>query len=316
MKTILMFGGRGWIGSLYAKSTQHRVVLANTRPENFDECYEEIRNVNPDTVFCCIGRTHGSGCNSIDYLEEPCRHEENLRDNYQGPITLATICSELRIHMVYIGTGCIYNYTDDKKIFTEDDLPNFAGSQYSKMKGQTDQAIRSFDVVLNARIRMPISFEAHPRNFIDKLIAYPHICSIPNSMTVLESCFTTWDRMIEEKTVGTFNFTNPGTIDHDTILHIYKEWVDPSHTWKLITYPEQRRLLKSDRSNNELDSSKWMRYACERGIGVFPITKQVRFVLLHRALQREKQDALGNVRVLPSNLEPVASLNQSHSDDH
>lgn len=298
-----MFGGKGWIGSLYAKNTQHRVVLAKTRPENFDECYEEIQNVNPDSVFCCIGRTHGPGCNSIDYLEEPCRYEENLRDNYRGPLALAHICSDLRIHMVYIGTGCIYNYTDTQTIFTEDDTPNFEGSQYSKMKAQTDQAIRSFDVVLNARIRMPISFEPHPRNFIDKLIAYPNICSIPNSMTVLESCFGTWDRMIEEKTTGTYNFVNPGVVDHDTILKIYKEWINPNHTWTLISYPEQRALLKSDRSNNELDASKWMRYCRERGICVLDIKKQVRFVLLHRALQQGKQVVPESPPVPPSSPE-------------
>jgi hypothetical protein len=282
MKTILMFGGRGWIGSLYAKNTTHRVILAKTRPEDEDACYEEIRIINPDSVFCCIGRTHGPGCNSIDYLESPEHYAENLRDNYQAPLTLAQICDDLHIHMFYVGTGCIYNYTEDKKIFTEDDNPNFFGSQYSIAKGKVDQEIQNY-AVLNARIRMPISIQSNPRNFIDKIISYPKICSIPNSMTVLEDMFPIWDRMIERKTIGTYNMINIGVVEHNRILEIYKTYINPDHTWKNVTYEEQRAFLRSDRSNNHLDSSKLHMFCKSEGIilkhilgsiyGIFTIRK-------------------------------------------
>lgn len=310
MKTILMFGGKGWIGQLYAQHTRHNVRYATTRPEHYEACYEEIKRVQPDTLFCCIGRTHGPGCSSIDYLEDPSRHAENLRDNYEGPLTLARICQDLRIHMVYIGTGCIYNDTETHQIFTEDDPPNFFGSQYSIVKGRTDQDIRAYDVVLNVRIRMPISYQAHPRNFIDKLVHYPRICSIPNSMTVLESCFPTWDCMIEEKTTGTYNFTNPGIIDHNTILKLYQEWIDPLHTWTTISYQEQRRLLKSDRSNNQLDSSKWVRYAEARGLCVLSIDKMIKCVLRAREAERQTERALLSIP------EHEVCRNQSHTACH
>lgn len=267
MKTILMFGGRGWIGSLYAQTTHHNVRYAETRPENYDACYEEIKRVNPDTVFCCIGRTHGPGYNSIDYLETGLRASFfNTRDNYEAPLRLAEICNDLRIHMFYVGTGCIYNYTPDKKVFTEDDKPNFFGSKYSVVKGKVDQEIRQYDVVLNARIRMPISIQPHSRNFLEKIISYPNICSIPNSMTVLEDMFPIWDRMIELKTTGSYNMVNMDAMEHNQILEIYKSQINPAHTWKNVTYEEQRAFLKADRSNNQMDVTKLRAFCKENHI--------------------------------------------------
>jgi len=53
------------------------------------------------------------------------------------------------------------------------------------------------DSVLNLRIRMPITDELTPRNFITKIATYQHICSIPNTMTILVNL------------TGTINLTNP-----------------------------------------------------------------------------------------------------------
>jgi hypothetical protein len=58
--------------------------------------------------------------------------------------------------------------------FNENDFPNFTGSQYSAVKGITDQIIRNFSTTLNARIRMPISPDInHPRSYIGKIRKIP-----------------------------------------------------------------------------------------------------------------------------------------------
>ena len=54
---------------------------------------------------------------------------------------------------------------------------------------------------------------------------------------------------------GTLNFTNPGSISHNEILEMYKEYVDPDFTWKNFTIEEQNQILKSERSNNLLDTT-------------------------------------------------------------
>ena len=142
-------------------------------------------------------------------------------------------------------------------MFTEQSRPNFFGSGYSTVKGFTDRLMHFFsDSVLNLRIRMPIVGYHHPRNFITKITTYEKICSIPNSMTVLEELIPAMIRLSMEQTTGTVNLTNPGTISHNEILELYRQYVDPSFTWNNFSIEEQAMILLSERSNNELDSTR------------------------------------------------------------
>jgi dTDP-4-dehydrorhamnose reductase len=218
----------------------------------------ELLGVKPTHVISFIGRTHGtleSGdkVNTIDYLEYPGKLVENVRDNLFSPIILADLCIKYKIHYTYLGTGCIFN--SENKKYTENDIPDYFGSSYSIVKGFTDRMMHSKEV-LNLRIRMPISSIPNNRNFITKILNYSKICSIPNSMTVLDDFFPIFLDLMINKCTGTFNCTNPGTISHDDILIKYRELIDPTIKWENITISEQSKILKSDRSNNELDTSK------------------------------------------------------------
>jgi hypothetical protein len=103
---------------------------------------------------------------------------------------------------------------------------------------------------------MPIHSKINDRNFITKLTKYEHICSISNSMTVLDDFFPIFFNMITHKKTGTYNCTNPGTINHNEILEMYKEIIDPNFEWENFSQEEQRKILAADRSNNYLDTSK------------------------------------------------------------
>jgi 3,5-epimerase/4-reductase len=260
---VLVFGARGWIAQMFARHTAHTVIEAQTRPEDYSAATAEILSVAPDTVVSFIGRTHGPGFPTIDYLEQPGKLTENMRDNFIAPLHLAAICEEHGIHFAYLGTGCIYTYTDAQRIFTEEDKPNFFGSSYSIVKGYTDQEIRRYATTLQLRIRMPISAEVSGRNLIDKLAAYRNICSIPNSMTVLDDMWPILDRMIEVRETGTYNMVNPGLAEHRWILERYRDLLDPAHTWTDVSYDEQMNYIKAHRSNNELTATKLAAF-CER----------------------------------------------------
>ena len=112
------------------------------------------------------------------------------------------------------------------------------------------------DSVLNVRIRMPIVSGHHPRNFITKIATYAKICSIDNSMTVLDELIPVMVDMAIKKTTGTINLTNPGVISHNEILEMYKKYVDPEKTWQNFSVEEQAQILLAGRSNNELDTTK------------------------------------------------------------
>jgi len=261
---ILVYGHRGWIGGMYVDYLiQHHPSLEFVKGESridSDNVIDEINKHHPTHIISFTGRTHGmindQLVNTIDYLEYPGKLIENVRDNLYGPLNLASICEKNNIHYTYIGTGCIFNSQNIKEQqFTEEDLPNYFGSGYSVVKGFTDRLMKKFKV-LNLRIRMPISSKPNSRNFINKITKYQFICSIPNSMTVLDDFFPIFTDLMLKKKTGTYNCTNPGIISHDQILGLYRDTIDSTFTWKNMTLEEQSKILKSDRSNNYLCTDK------------------------------------------------------------
>lgn len=292
---ILIFGGNGWIGSkVYdlLELSKIEVHKSNCRANNFVDVQNEINDVKPTHIMSFIGRTHGTyngeTIGTIDYLEKPGRLVENINDNLYSPILLADLCKKNGIHFTYLGTGCIFDYDDDHPYgnettgFLESDQPNFFGSSYSIVKGFTDRMMHELynDTALNVRIRMPITDELNSkRNFITKIINYERICSIPNSMTVLNDLLPIMIDMALNRETGTVNLVNPGLITHNEMLEMYKEIVDPEFKWVNFTIEEQNNVLQSKRSNNYLDTSLLERYAKDKNYRLMNIRESVRNIL-------------------------------------
>lgn len=258
---VLVFGGYGWIGQQVCALLKNEGVefaMARSRADNVCDVKSELVEYGPTHVISLVGRTHGDGINTIDYLEQPGKLKENVRDNLMAPIALAILCSRMHIHFTYVGTGCIFNELNPlDTCFSDDDTPNFFGSSYSIVKGYTDQLMHMFDdYVLCLRVRMPITNTHHPRSFITKILGYDKICSMPNSMTVLPEMLPIMVDMMKRKICGTYNFTNPGAISHNEILQMYKELVDPQITWTNFSVEEQSKVLASKRSNCQFNTDK------------------------------------------------------------
>merc|ERR1712113_4559 len=96
----------------------------------------------------------------------------------------------------------------------------------------------------------------HPRNFIKKIVGYERVVDIPNSMTILPEMIPLSVKLAVRGRTGVYNFTNPGTISHNEVLELYKQYCQPDFTWKNFTMEEQAKVLKAGRSNNELDVTK------------------------------------------------------------
>lgn len=258
-RKFLVYGAKGWIGQKICKFINENgdiAIEATSRADNLEAVQTEIRKIGPDRVISSIGRTHGPGFATIDYLEQPGKLIENIRDNLYGPLTLARVCEEMNIHFSYIGTGCIFTYEEEDRSFSEGDSPNFFGSQYSTVKGFTDGLMSHFKNTLNCRIRMPISADDSPRNFIKKITTYEYIHSVPNSMSVLESLLPIMIDLSGRKVTGCINLTNPGVISHNDILQLYKDIVDPSFTWKNFSEEDLKKRVAAPRSNNKLDTRR------------------------------------------------------------
>jgi nucleoside-diphosphate-sugar epimerase len=267
---VLIFGDRGWIGGMvckYLEKENIEFVKASCRANDKKLVEEELLKVEPTHVMSFIGRTHGvigeKEYTTIDYLEQKGKILENVRDNLFSPVVLSLLCKKHNIHFSYLGTGCIFEFDEEHPFgeeingFNEQSLPNFFGSSYSTVKGYTDELMHLFEEsTLNLRIRMPITDEVNKRNFITKITTYEKVCSVPNSMTVLDELIPILVDMACNKVTGTVNLTNPGLISHNEMLEMYKEIVDSDFTWNNFSLEEQAEILAGGRSNNFLDTSK------------------------------------------------------------
>jgi len=270
--TFLIFGANGWIGNQvcnYLSSQGIQFIKAVARANDTESIIEQHFSFNPQIthIMSFIGRTHGTyegqKITTIDYLEKPGKLVDNVNDNLYSPLNLALLCKERGLHFTYLGTGCIFEYDEEHPFgqevngFTEQSRPNFFGSGYSVVKGFTDQLMNNpifKETVLNLRIRMPITDEVNERNFITKITTYQKVCSIPNSMTVLNDMIPVMVRLAQKNICGPVNLTNPGLISHNEMLEMYKELVDPNFTWTNFSVEEQNQILASKRSNNFLDT--------------------------------------------------------------
>jgi 3,5-epimerase/4-reductase len=265
---IIVWGHQGWIGKQIMESIKlagHEGIGATSRADDEEAVAKELAEVKPDRAISLIGRTRGGTFTTIDYLEQKGKLVENMRDNLWGPICLATLCAKAGIHFTYMGTGCIFHYDQEGKYklgtgvgFDEDSKPNFFGSAYSTCKGFTDRMFHLIypDNALNVRIRMPITPDDSPYNFITKIVNYSKVVDIPNSMTVLPALLPKMVDMSVNKVTGTINLTHPGAISHNECLALYKKHVQPDYTWHNFTVEEQDKILLSGRSNNLLETNR------------------------------------------------------------
>ena len=262
-KVFLVFGGKtGWIGQKIVALLQEQnytVYAAESRLENREAIENEIQQLQPHYIINCAGVT---GTPNVDWCED--HQQQTIRTNIIGMLNLADIAYLHGIHVTNFGTGCIYEYDAAHPIgsgkgFTEEDEPNFAGSFYSKTKIWLDKLLDSYPNVLNLRLRMPISSDFHPKNFITKITCYQKIINIPNSMTILDDLLPLSIQMTLRELRGKYNFVNPGTISHNELLDLYKLYVDPTFTYTNFTVEEQDKILKARRSNNELDTTKLLK---------------------------------------------------------
>lgn len=110
--------------------------------------------------------------------------------------------------------------------------------------------------VLTLRLRMPVSDDLHPRNFVTKITKYAKVVDVPNSNTILTDLLPAAIMLAEHKESGIYNFTNPGAISHNEVLTLFKKIVRPSFTWNNFSLDEQAKVIKASRSNCMLDTTK------------------------------------------------------------
>lgn len=258
MTRVLVFGSSGWIGGQMIKLMRNsgwEVYNASSRLEDTAAVIAELDSRKPDIVVNAAGLT---GRPNIDALET--QKYETTKVNVVGTVSLTAECDKRGIYIATFATGCIYEYDQLHAIggkgFTEEELPNFYGSYYSRTKIAAEIATREFPNHLILRVRMPITADASPRCFITKIANYARVVDVPNSVTVLPDLLPVAIDLISKRVTGVFNFVNPGPVSHGQILSAYREIVNPEFTFEVMNMDEHDKVVVARRSNNCLDTTK------------------------------------------------------------
>ena len=235
------------------------VYNSECRIENREEVAAELDRIQPSHTFMSAGIT---GRPNIDWCED--HKVETIRTNVIGTLNVADLTYMRNIHNMVYATGCIFKYDEAHPMgsgigFVEEDKPNFDGSFYSKTKGYMEPLLACYDNTLILRVRMPISDDLIHRSFVTKIAKYEKVVNVPNSMTILYEMLPASLAMAQKGLTGVYNFCNPGVISHNEVLDLFKKYIDPNFEYKNFSVEEQAKILKADRSNNELDATKLLR---------------------------------------------------------
>jgi dTDP-4-dehydrorhamnose reductase len=258
MKNVLVCGN-GYIAShLKYEKIKERATI------NPQDIRSILQVYKPDVIVNAIGFC---GSPNIDQCE--IEKEKTLITNVIIPSIIATECNKLGIHHIMIGSGCIFQGKSPNIMYMvttgtqgiECDLgwreTDFASppSYYSNTKYACDLLVGSLPNTAVLRIRMPISSQYSPRNFISKVKNYKQVIDIPNSATFLTDLVRCIDWMIENKKTGIYNVVNPEPITAARVMKEYQKYI-PEHQFSIISGEKLDKLTKAKRSNCILDGSK------------------------------------------------------------
>ncbi len=247
---VTIFGARGYLGEhfrqIYPGASCPSVDIADTA------AVAAVLDADvPDLVINAAGKT---GRPNVDWCED--HKEETLRANVTGPLVLLNECRKRGIYWVHLSSGCIYSGDNGGGGFTEEDIPNFSGSFYSRTKTWSEQILKEFPDVLILRIRMPFDDSTNDRSLLMKVRKFAKVNELKNSLTYLPDFLEAAKMLIERRRSGIYNIVNPGPMSPYDIVELYKEIVDPLHQAERLSEAELSSVSKAARSNCILDTSK------------------------------------------------------------
>ncbi len=228
MSRVLIFGP-GFLGTKFHLATDGS-ILSKADIADPTQVRAALDEHQPDAVVNFAGKT---GKPNVDWCET--NKLPTMRSNVVGALVLAEACAERNIHLTHISSGCIfYGPSPDPKGWKEDDFAN-PSAFYSRTKYAADLVLSQLPNVAIVRLRMPIDSEPGPRNSITKVVSYPKVIDVANSVTVVDDLLPVVRGVIEKRGVGIFHAVNPGVMRHRDLIALYEELVDPTHTNEWIS---------------------------------------------------------------------------------
>jgi dTDP-4-dehydrorhamnose reductase len=278
---ILVLGAGGYVGRRFTALFQARglafVPLSRAEIDYTDPAVLRriLKKERPDFVINAAGFT---GRPNVDACETA--RAETLFGNTVLPLRVAEACAEFGIPWGHVSSGCIYQGARGQKGghplgFREEDAPNFsfrAGpcSFYSGTKAMAEEYLRAFPEVYLWRLRLPFDRHDSPRNYLSKLLRYPRLLDVRNSLSHLDdfaaACWATMERALPR---GIYNLTNPGSVTTAEVVALIEQEGRARNDRRLLRpfayFESEEEFMKTGahapRSSCVLDTTKAERLA-------------------------------------------------------
>lgn len=176
---------------------------------------------------------------------------ENRRDEYKH-------CCQPTFKFIHLSSGCLWNRPYNLIGVDENESPQ-VNSWYSHTKVVGEEGLRDTSAII-LRIRMPIDWQPHSRNLINKLSNYSKVIDTPNSVTSIDylmECINFFLHTNKNQVSGIWNVCN-GVLSAMEIMLYYKEYVNPNAKFDIISSRDLSNmgLVKTGRSNCVLSTKK------------------------------------------------------------
>lgn len=250
MKALVF--GSGFLGQKIARFLPH-AELSWADITDLGQVAHALDTVKPDVVVNAAGKT---GRPNVDWCEA--HPFATWRSNVLGPMELADACHRRHLYLLHLASGCIfYGPSPSPGGWLEGDVAN-PSATYSKSKYAADLYLAGRPGVGIARLRMPIDDEPGPRNLITKLVHYPRVVDVANSVTIVLDLLQVVAGLLARRAEGVFHAVNPGVMRHAELLESYRRWVRPDHLVDLLPEEElvSSGLAVKARSNCVLQSPR------------------------------------------------------------
>jgi len=289
---VLIFGGKGFMGRQFLQIFPD-AILPSADIADAVAVTKVLDSEKPDIVINCAGKT---GTPNVDWCED---HKlETIRSNITGPLILLEACLRRGIYWVHLSSGCVYEGDNGGCGYTEKDEPNFTGSFYSRTKAWSEHTLREFTDrtedrggILILRLRMPFDGSTHQRNLLMKLVKYPRVLDVANSITFLPDFLIAAQVLIEKRATGIFNVVNPGPISPYRIVELYRDLINPEHQFERLLLGSLSQVVRAGRSNCILSSEKLSRH----GITLHSAEDVVKIALLEMQMSPEAKEKQENM---------------------
>lgn len=153
---------------------------------------------------------------------QPC---QTINANVLLPTVLAQVCDSLQVPLIHLSTGCLF---DEENEYDEKDTPlrGFDGycGFYVGTKILAESQVQQYERHYILRLRLPFDNLSSPRNYLNKMMAYPKIFDHVNSLThrgdFAKAAIQLWQNKAE---YGTYHVACEGQISNRDVISKLKK---------------------------------------------------------------------------------------------